>query len=149
MPVRKKETESSPPSAFVNQSNRRLKRPLRRESFRAPIFPGRKQGPLRLLQIGLGAIFLVFLTCYATVHAVGARDGDSSHEMDLEDAKHRQALQNDERDLFAAVVALGEESQEYDLEQDTYVTAFKRSEQWREALNAIRKWVFAQCRIWL
>jgi DNA-directed RNA polymerase specialized sigma24 family protein len=61
--------------------------------------------------------------------------------MDLEDAKQRQALQNDERDLFAAVVALGEESQEYDLEQDTYVTAFKRSEQWKEALNAIRKWV--------
>jgi hypothetical protein len=59
--------------------------------------------------------------------------------MDLEDVKQRQALQNDERDLFAAVVALGEESQEYDLEQDTYVTAFKRSEQWREALNAIRK----------
>jgi hypothetical protein len=59
--------------------------------------------------------------------------------MDLLDDEEKNELQNDERDLFAALVSLGEETQEYDVEKDTLVSTFKRSENWKEALAAIRK----------
>ena len=58
-------------------------------------------------------------------------------ELDSDDDIH--ALKADEKDLFAASVELGADVEEYDAENDTFVKRFKRGEDWRDAVNAIRK----------
>lgn len=49
------------------------------------------------------------------------------------------ALKRDQNDMFAAVNALGGELEEYDLEHDVILKRFKRGDDWKEGLNAIRK----------
>lgn len=59
--------------------------------------------------------------------------------MEYDEAEQR-ALHNDNKDLFAAVVALGSEVEEYDAESGVFLRVFKRGEEWREALTAIRRY---------
>lgn len=56
-----------------------------------------------------------------------------------DDPAVRRELKYDERDLFAASGALGQELEEWDPQDGMFHKRFKRSEEWREALNAIRK----------
>jgi hypothetical protein len=56
-----------------------------------------------------------------------------------DDPAVRRELKTDEGDLFAAQDAIGLELDEWDAEAGAHVKRWKRSEQWREALNAIRK----------
>ena len=48
---------------------------------------------------------------------------------------------DDKKDLWAACVALGKTVEEYVLENDTYAKRFRRSDEWKEALTAIRRYV--------
>lgn len=61
----------------------------------------------------------------------------------MDPSKHDEVreLTNDKGDLFAAILALGEEGTEFDVDRGAYITVYKRSEQRKEALNAIRKCV--------
>ena len=61
--------------------------------------------------------------------------------MPVEDFDDQKELLADERDLFAAALALGETSQEYSLELDSLVPVFTRGENWKEALNELRRCV--------
>ncbi len=50
-----------------------------------------------------------------------------------------QALRSDERDLWTAVLYLGETVEEFDFAHNAIVSRFRRNEDWKAALNAIRK----------
>lgn len=52
-----------------------------------------------------------------------------------------EAIKRDERDLWTAVLYLGETVDEYDLELDAFLPRFRRNEDWKAAVNAIRKCV--------
>ena len=56
-----------------------------------------------------------------------------------DDPALRAELKHDERDLFAAVNALGQVLEEFNPESGAHEARFRRDEQWRDALAAIRK----------
>jgi len=54
-------------------------------------------------------------------------------------ADERGMLRDDEKDLFAAVIALGDEIEELDVETEALMKVFRRGEEWRDGLTAIRR----------
>lgn len=60
-----------------------------------------------------------------------------------DDGMDRGALKADERDLFSAVTALGQSTEEWDVEGNAYASQFRRTEEWQEALAVVRKCVVA------
>lgn len=46
---------------------------------------------------------------------------------------------DDEKELFAAALALGQEIEQYELDRQVVIRAFTRGENWAEALDEIRK----------
>lgn len=58
---------------------------------------------------------------------------------DLDRSSFGAALHADVDDLFAACLRLGRDVEEYDAELDATVTRFRRDDEWREALSAIRR----------
>ncbi len=84
--------------------------------------------------------------CCTSVRPLGVTLGEhfcSLHgargAMESDDEGANPGLRSDIADLWAAVSYLGEEGEELDLATDTVVRRFKRREEWREALAAIRK----------
>lgn len=57
----------------------------------------------------------------------------------LDDDGESPALKGDLADLWSACGFLGETTEEYDVEHDAVLKRFKRSEEWKDALNAVRK----------
>ena len=56
------------------------------------------------------------------------------------DATSLRELKKSESDVFASVNALGEVLEEYDIELGTYDKRFKRSDEYNEALDELRRY---------